>query len=135
MSNTPSPRRTACPTRCSRTALARSWRRPLKSFQAAAANADWAGAPGYSLILTDQPGAGSWPITGATFVLVPAQATKPAAARHVLSFFDWAYAKGDAMAEALHYVPLPDSVVRLIHETWQAVVDPAGRPVRATPAM
>jgi phosphate transport system substrate-binding protein len=106
----------------------------LETFRAAAANADWAAAPGYHLILTDQPGAKSWPIAGATFILVSAQATKPDAARHVLSFFDWAYAKGGAMAEALHYVPLPASIVPLVHRTWQAVVDPAGQPVRK-PAM
>jgi phosphate transport system substrate-binding protein len=107
----------------------------IETFQAAAANADWAGAPGYNLILTDQPGARSWPITGATFILMHAQAAKPDAARHVLSFFDWAYAKGDAMAETLHYVPLPDSVVRLVEKTWQAVVDPAGQPVRKPSTM
>ena len=106
----------------------------LEMFRAAAANADWAAAPGYHLILTDQPGAKSWPIAGATFILVPAQATKPDAARHVLSFFDWAYAKGGAMAEALHYVPLPASIVPLVHRTWQAVVDAAGQPIRK-PAM
>jgi phosphate transport system substrate-binding protein len=66
---------------------------------------------------------------------VHAQATRPDVARHVLSFFDWAYAKGDAMAEALHYVPLPDSVVQLVHRTWQALVDPAGQPVRKPSTM
>jgi phosphate transport system substrate-binding protein len=103
----------------------------IETFQAAAANADWANTPAYNLILTDQPGARSWPITGATFILMHAQAAKPDAARRVLSFFDWAYANGDDMAAALHYVPLPDSVVRLVEKTWQTVVDPSGQPVRA----
>jgi phosphate transport system substrate-binding protein len=106
----------------------------IETFQAAAANADWGTVPGYGLVLTDQPGARSWPITGATFILMPTRATRPDAARHALSFFAWAYAKGDTMAEALHYVPLPDSVVPLVAKTWQAVVDGSGRPVRAPAA-
>jgi phosphate transport system substrate-binding protein len=88
------------------------------AFQAAAANADWANSPGYYQILTDQPGEQSWPITAATFILMhKAPANKPAAAE-ALKFFGWAFEKGGKMAEELDYIPMPDSVVTLIKETW-----------------
>jgi phosphate transport system substrate-binding protein len=90
------------------------------SFQAAAANADWAHAPGYHLILTDQPGAASWPITGASFILVYATPPDPAATGQALKFFNWAYRNGAAMAAQLDYVPLPENLIRLIRATWKA---------------
>jgi phosphate transport system substrate-binding protein len=90
------------------------------SFQAAAANADWAHAPGYHLILTDQPGAASWPITGASFILVYATPPDPAATAQALKFFDWAYRNGAAMAASLDYVPLPQSLITEIRATWKA---------------
>jgi phosphate transport system substrate-binding protein len=88
------------------------------SFEAAAANADWAHTPGFYQILTDQPGAKSWPIAGATFILVHAVPDDPAAATAALKFFRWAYEKGGKMAEELDYVPLPKSVVALIEKSW-----------------
>lgn len=91
-----------------------------ETFQAAAANADWGHAPGYYLILTDQPGAASWPITGASFILVygsPPNAAETAAA---LKFFDWAFRNGGKMAAELDYVPLPDSLIKLIRGTWKS---------------
>ena len=90
-----------------------------EAFQAAAANADWSHAPGFYMVLTDQPGAGSWPITGATFILVHKSQPKPDVAKAVLSFFDWAYANGDDMANQLDYVPMPDNVVELVHQAWK----------------
>ena len=78
-----------------------------EAFQAAAANADWNSLPGYGVILTDQPGAESWPITAATFILIHKQPQDPAAAGEALKFFAWAYAKGAKMAEELDYVPMP----------------------------
>lgn len=90
----------------------------LKSFQAAAANADWANAPGFVQILTDQKGVGSWPITAATFILVYAQPADKAATAEALKFFAWAFEKGDAMAEELDYIPMPDTVVQLIKASW-----------------
>jgi phosphate transport system substrate-binding protein len=90
------------------------------SFQAAAANADWAHAPGYHLILTNQPGAASWPITGASFILVYATPPDPAATAAALKFFDWAYRNGAAMAAALDYVPLPQNLISEIRATWKA---------------
>jgi phosphate transport system substrate-binding protein len=104
----------------------------MASFQAAAANADWKAAPGYGLILTDQPGDGSWPITAASFILMHIVAQDAAASAEALKFFDWAYRKGDEMAEALGYVPLPDNVVGLVQEEWAKIRDPAGKPIFAT---
>jgi phosphate transport system substrate-binding protein len=89
-----------------------------KAFQAAAANADWAGAEGYYLILTDQAGADSWPITGASFILMHTD-SKDRNTLAALKFFDWAYKRGQKMAEDLDYVPLPDKIIQLIQKTWQ----------------
>ncbi len=100
------------------------------SFQAAAAGADWTGTPGFNLMLTDQPGAKSWPITGATFILVYKQQAKPEVAKELLKFFDWAYHHGDKMADELHYVAMPGSVVALVESTWKKEIkDAAGKPV------
>ncbi len=90
----------------------------LKSFQAAAANADWAKNPGFYQILTNQPGAESWPITAATFILVYSQPADKAATADALKFFGWAFEKGDKMAEELDYIPMPDAVVKLIQASW-----------------
>ncbi len=101
-----------------------------EAFQAAAANADWADAPGFYMVLTNEPGAKSWPIAGATFILVYKQQEKPETCREVLRFFDWAYTHGDAMAEALYYIPMPDSVVKLVEQKWASdIKGPDGQPV------
>jgi len=92
----------------------------IASFQAAAANADWAGAKNYFVILTDQPGEASWPITGATFILMYKTPTDKAASSEAIKFFTWAFEKGDKMAEELDYIPMPDSVVKMIEKTWTA---------------
>ena len=100
------------------------------TFQAAAANADWAHAPGFYMVLTDQPGKASWPITGATFILVYKKQGKPDVGREVLKFFDWSYHHGGEMAQKLDYVPMPENVVRLVETTWsQNVKDIAGSAV------
>lgn len=100
------------------------------SFKAAAAGADWKKAPGMYLILTDAPGANAWPIAGATFILMHKAQEKPENAKEVLKFFSWAYAKGDAMAERLDYVPMPNEVVALIQASWKsAIKDGSGRPL------
>lgn len=100
------------------------------NFAAAAAGADWAHAPGNYLLLLNQPGANSWPITGATFILVYKKQDNAATGRGVLSFFDWAYKHGDAMAAQLDYVPLPLPVKALIRQQWIAnVKGPDGKPV------
>ena len=100
------------------------------SFQAAAGNADWAKADSYFVVLTNQPGAASWPIAGATFILmhkVPQDAT---ASGEALKFFDWAYSKGTKAAEELDYVPMPASVIAQIQKTWASELKAAdGKPL------
>jgi phosphate transport system substrate-binding protein len=97
-----------------------------ESFQAAAANADWAAAPGMGEILTDEPGERSWPITGASFILMHKEPKDPTVARQALDFFAWAFAKGAPMAQALDYVPMPDEVVVRIQEAWKTDIKGAG---------
>ena len=104
------------------------------SFQAAATNADWSSAPGFYLLLTDQPGKESWPITGATFILMHKQQTDPAKAREVLNFFDWAYRNGAKLAEDLAYVPMPQKVVSMVEQSWKSIVGPDGKPAWQGPA-
>jgi phosphate transport system substrate-binding protein len=101
-----------------------------ETFKAAAAGADWAKAPGMYLILTDQPGAKSWPITGASFILMHKVQDKPEHAKEVLRFFDWSFKNGNGMASELDYVPMPDAVVKLIQSQWKSQLrDQAGKPV------
>jgi len=98
-------------------------------FQAAAANADWKSAPGFYLILTDQTGKESWPITGATFILMHKKQDQPARAKEVLTFFDWAYKNGGQLAETLDYIPMPKAAVAIFEESWQQIKGPDGKPV------
>ena len=103
------------------------------SIMAAAAGADWSHAPGFYMILTDSPGASSWPIAGATFILVPKQPKDPAAAKEALKFFAWAYQDGSKMAEDLDYIPMPANVVTLIHAEWaKNIKDASGKAVFAS---
>lgn len=100
------------------------------SFQAAAAFADWKNAPGFYQILTDQPGKTSWPITGASFILMHVQTDKPQNAEAVLKFFAWSFKNGGKMATELDYVPLPDSLTGLITTNWKtAIKDGSGKAV------
>ncbi|MFZ0073343.1 MAG: phosphate ABC transporter substrate-binding protein PstS [Xanthobacteraceae bacterium] len=100
------------------------------SFQAAAANADWEKTDSFYIILTDQPGTESWPIAGATFILIYQQPQDPAAAAEALKFFAWAYAKGGKMAEELDYVPMPAPVVKAIQKVWvNEIKDQSGKPL------
>jgi phosphate transport system substrate-binding protein len=99
------------------------------SFQAAAANADWSKADSYYLILTDQAGAKSWPITGASFILVYQQPADAAPVNEALKFFAWAYKDGAAMASELDYVPLPAALVDQVKKTWRTQISAGGHPV------
>jgi len=100
------------------------------SFKAAAAGADWAKSPGYYVILTNQSGKASWPITGASFILMYKQQADAAKGREVLKFFDWAFKNGGAMANELDYVAMPPAVIKLVQETWKTEVkDTAGKAV------
>ncbi len=101
-----------------------------EAFQAAAAGADWKSAPGMYVILTDAPGKASWPIAGATFILMHKVQPNAERAKSVLQFFDWAYKDGDRMALNLDYIPMPDAVVKLIFEEWKSQLkDSSGKPV------
>jgi len=92
----------------------------VEAFQAAASNADWAHAPGYYVILTDQLGDKSWPITASTFILMHKDPADKAASAEALKFFKWSFEHGDKMAEELDYIPMPDNVVKLIEKTWSS---------------
>jgi phosphate transport system substrate-binding protein len=100
-----------------------------ESFQGAAANADWTHADGYYLILTDQDGAKSWPITGASFILIYKQPDDPVAVGEALKFFAWAYKDGGAMAAELDYVPLPAPLIAQVKATWTSAITTGGHPV------
>lgn len=97
------------------------------AFKAAAAGADWNKT--FYQILTNQPGATTWPISGATFILMQKSQDKPANATAALKFFGWAYANGDKMADDLDYVPMPDSVIGAIEKSWADIKDTAGKPI------
>ncbi|HLG86566.1 MAG TPA: phosphate ABC transporter substrate-binding protein PstS [Alphaproteobacteria bacterium] len=99
----------------------------LSNFQAAAANADWKSQPGYAVILANQPGKDSWPITAATFILVHGKAANAEKTHTVLDFYDWSFKNGQTMAEDLLYVPLPDSLVKQIEATWSSSVKADGK--------
>ncbi len=101
----------------------------MASFMAAAANADWIHAPGFYLVLTDQAGARSWPITGATFILLYKKQSDAARTRQILNFFDWGYKHGQGMAKKLDYVPIPQKVVNLIESKWKSDIRANGKSV------
>ena len=99
-----------------------------ETFKAAAANADWAKTPGMGVVLTDQAGKTSWPMTGASFILMHAKQDKAESAREVLKFFDWSFKNGGKMAAELEYVPMPDAVVKQIQSEWKAKIkDTSGK--------
>jgi phosphate transport system substrate-binding protein len=100
------------------------------AFQAAAAHADWAHSDSYYVILTDPPGPDTWPIAGATFILMYKQPPNVDNTAAALKFFDWAYTNGGKMAEDLDYVPLPPAVIAQIKQTWVSEMKtPDGKPV------
>ena len=101
----------------------------IEAFQAAAANADWANSKGYYVILTDEPGADSWPITGASFILMYKNPQDVAISAEALKFFDWAYKSGGKMATDLDYVPMPEAVVSLVQKTWSQSIQADGKPI------
>src|SRR5215831_21329915 len=100
-----------------------------RTFQSAAANADWSKVQDFNLLLTNQPGKDSWPITGATFILMHKQQAKPEVAREAINFFDWCYREGGHMAEELDYVPMPEGIVKLVEQNWQQITGPDGKAV------
>jgi phosphate transport system substrate-binding protein len=102
------------------------------AFQAAAANANWKSQPGYGVILANQPGAESWPMTAATWILIYKKPQDAATTAEALKFFAWSYGKGGKMAEDLDYVPMPANVVRDIEQSWTSdIKDANGKPLYA----
>ena len=102
------------------------------TFQAAAANANWNSAPGYGVILANQPGPESWPMTAATWILIHKQPQDPAAAAETLKFFAWAYDKGAKMADELDYIAMPANVALSVKGTWaKEIKGPDGKPLFA----
>lgn len=102
----------------------------LETFASAAANADWKGSKNFHVIITDQPGAKSWPIAASTWVIVHKDPQDPKAMEAALKFFAWAYKNGHPEAKALDYVAIPDNVVKLIEESWSQIQH-GGKPVYA----
>ena len=103
-----------------------------ETFQAAAANADWKSQPGYGVILANQAGDQSWPMTAATWILMYKLPQDTKSSAEALKFFAWAYKNGAKMADDLHYVPMPANVVRDIEKTWaDEIKDASGNPVFA----
>ncbi len=102
------------------------------SFAAAASHADWASQPGFGVILANQPGAESWPMTAATWILIYKTPSDPAATAEALKFFAWAYKSGAKMAEELDYVSMPETVVAAVEKMWSTdIKDSSGKPVFA----
>ncbi len=93
-----------------------------ESFAAAAASADWSAAQNFAIDLNDEPGAKSWPIESATFVLLPTDAKDPAQSKAVLKLFDWSFTNGNKIATDLLYIPLPTAVQNAIRDAWTAAI-------------
>jgi phosphate transport system substrate-binding protein len=101
-----------------------------ENFKAAAASADWAKAPGFGVVLTDQPGKNSWPITGVSYILMHKSQADAVKGKEVIKFFDWSFKNGDAAAVELDYVPLPDTVTKLVSDAWKAnLKDASGKAI------
>jgi phosphate transport system substrate-binding protein len=98
-----------------------------KTFQAAAANADWNSAPGFGILLNNQKGDDVWPITSATFILMHAKPAKPEQSQATLKFFDWVFKNGDKLALDLEYVPMPAAVKDQIRASWAGITDASGK--------
>jgi phosphate transport system substrate-binding protein len=100
------------------------------AFKAAAAGADWAKAPGFAVVLTDQPGKAAWPITGASYIIMHKVQADAAKGKEVLKFFDWAYKNGGPAATELDYVPMPAAVTKLVEDAWKAnLKDASGKAI------
>ncbi len=101
----------------------------IETFQSAAANADWKNAKGFYMVLTDQPGDASWPIVGASYILVYKAMPDAAKAQTMLKFFDWCFKNGEKTAKSLDYVPLPKNLVEMIQTKWKSDLKVASQPV------
>jgi phosphate transport system substrate-binding protein len=101
-----------------------------ENFKAAAASAEWTKTPGFAVVLTDQAGKSSWPITGVSYILMHKSQADAVKGKEVLKFFDWAYKNGGAAATELDYVPMPATVTKLVQDAWKAnLKDASGKPI------
>ncbi|MEW6351837.1 MAG: phosphate ABC transporter substrate-binding protein PstS [Thermodesulfobacteriota bacterium] len=98
----------------------------IESFQAAASNADWSHSKGFYMVLTDQPGDGSWPIVGASYILLHREQPDKAKAAAMLQFFHWCFKNGADHAVQLHYVPIPQKVYGLVESAWEQEIKTQG---------
>jgi phosphate transport system substrate-binding protein len=99
------------------------------TFSAAASHAKWDRANGFYTILTDEPGADSWPMTNATFILMQKVAVDPTASKEALKFFAWCFKNGAPAAASLDYIPIPGPVTDVIVQSWTDIKDSGGKPV------
>ncbi len=99
------------------------------SFQAAASGADWTSVPGFGLILANQAGPNTWPMTASTFVLMYKKQDKPDVAKAALGYFDFALKQDQQDALKIDYVPLPDSLVQEIEDSWKSISAADGSPI------
>jgi phosphate transport system substrate-binding protein len=102
------------------------------AYQAAAAAGDWEHAQNFAVSLINMPGATSWPIVSATFILLPKNPTDATRSANVMRFFNWAYSSGGQLASELDYIPLPAPVIERVRAAWRAEIrGPNGQPVFA----
>jgi phosphate transport system substrate-binding protein len=100
------------------------------AFKAAAANADWNKTPGFAVVLTDQPGKAAWPLTSASYILLHKTQADAAKGKEVLKFFEYAFKNGGAAATDLDYVPMPESVTKLVEAAWKSnLKDASGKAI------
>ena len=101
-----------------------NWVQPsAESFQAAAASADWVNAKDFSLVITNAPGAGSWPVAATNFILMYKQPKNAKRSQAAIDFFKWSLENGQAQAAELHYVPLPKPLVDQVEAYWAAEIN------------
>jgi phosphate transport system substrate-binding protein len=101
----------------------------FEAFSSAAAGADWKNAPAMYMVLTDQPGEKSWPVTGASFILIYKEQPDAAKAEAMLKFFDWCYKNGAESAKQLYYVPIPPAVYEIVEAKWHTDITSNGQQV------
>ncbi|MCF7810454.1 phosphate ABC transporter substrate-binding protein PstS, partial [bacterium] len=101
----------------------------METFMASAEGADWLHSEGFYVVLVDQPGEKSWPITGASFIILYKEQADAIQAQTMLTFFDWCYKHGNEIAAELDYVPIPKSVVEIIESTWTKEIKSDGKPI------
>ena len=101
----------------------------LDAFRATAAAADWSRAPGFYMVLTDKEGESIWPIFGASFILMHKEQNDAEKVKSMLEFFHWCYRYGRSVAENLHYIAMPESVVRMIETLWRDQIRVDGKNV------